>query len=411
MSRKQLVPAAFALAALLGVAYFMGSEATGDVAPIPNGFTSAQDGPMPAQLAGFGASGGSAQSAPVRAPDVDGLRFRRYAEQNENAYSFEAPEGWTVRSQVLRRSATEYRTWDEITSPDGQVRLAGGLPDVYLFAEPGPMTQQMGWHEGSTIPGSTTQVARYQDGTAFARRHVQTIAGGCGEVQVTAQQERPDEVQRQIEKAQREGDWIPGIQMSAGEVRFTCQGAGGPMEGRVIAATGRLEQPGVGATWFGGLRGYLAPASRAEDAYRILEHVVRSHEPNPQWKARQRQAQQAQQQASQRAHQQRMAASQAQFNAHQQRMASQQQAFDARNQAWQANQNANDRQHDQFIDYLRDETNVVNPSTGQAYKVESGYDTYWQGNDGTIVGTPGYVDNPDPTQYQQMYEGYDDGNQ
>ena len=74
---------------------------------------------------------------------------------------------------------------------------------------------------------------------------------------------------------------------------------------------------------------------------------------------------------------------QARSNAHQQRM---------------AQQNADSSQHSQFINHLRDETNVYNPSAGQSYKVESG--------DGTIVGTPGYAGNPYATEYSPLEKGY-----
>ena len=237
---------------------------------------------------------------------------------------------------------------------------------------------------------------------------MQAIAGECGGLQITSQQERPDEAQRQEAKARREGDWVNGARMNAAEVIFTCQGPSEPVEGRAIASTMRLERPGVGATWSGSLRGYLAPPHRAEVAYQIMEHTAKTQQTNPQWKARQRQTQQAQMQASQQTHQQRMAQLQNSFNAHQQRMAGQCAAFDARNQAWQANQAAQDRTHDQFIGSIRDETRVWDTNTGQAYDVPTDSDGYYIDNSGsTIVGTPGYVENPDPTTYDPMYEGYD----
>ena len=358
---------------------------------------------------GYRAARGAAGGAPIqtsatatKAPGLEGIRFRRYSEQNENAYSFEAPEGWDVQSQVLRQSATAYRTWDTFASPDGRIRMAGGLPEGAVFIEPGAMTQQIGLSEGSVMPGTSVRILRQQSPVDFGRQNMQAITGGCASVQITGQQPRPDEAQRQVEQAKQEGDWSPIMQFEASELTFTCRDASGPKQGSLVATTLRMEVPGSGTTWIGSLRGYVATPDQADDAGRILEHIVRSAQSNPQWKAQQRQAREA----SQRNHEQRMAqqrqAWQAQSNAHQQRMAQNQRAFDAHNQAWQAQQNADSRQHSQFIDNLRDETNVYNPSTGQSYKVESGYDTYWQSGDGTIVGTPGYVGNPDATEYSPL---------
>ena len=372
-------------------------------------FASGGYGDAQGYRAGSGSPGGAliqTSAASPSAPRIDGIRFRRYSEQNENAYSFEAPEGWDVQSRLLRRSALEYRIWDVIASPDGKIRMVGGMPEGSVFIEPNAMTQQIGLSEGSVMPGTSMRIMRQQTPVDFGRQNMQAVAGSCANVQITGQQPRPDAAQQAVERAKRDGDWSPIMQFDAAEITFTCQDAGGPRQGSVTAVTLRMEVPGSGTTWIGSLGGYVATPDQADAADRIVKHMTRSTQSNPQWKAQQRQAREA----SQRDHAQRMAqrrqAWQAQSNAHQQRMAQNQRAFDARNQAWQAQQNANDRQHSQFIDNLRDETNVYNPSTGQSYKVESGYDTYWQSGDGTIVGTPGYVGNPDVTEYNPLEEGY-----
>ena len=146
----------------------------------------------------------------------------------------------------------------------------------------------MGLQEGGT-PDGFTYGARYEDPATFARRHAGLVAPGCRQLRVTGSRQRPDESRRMEMRTRRLGDWVEGATVRSAEVHFTCEASGGPAGGRIIASTIRMQQPGSGgALWMGGLRGYTAPAARSEAAYQIMEHVVRSNRPNPQWRARQR---------------------------------------------------------------------------------------------------------------------------
>ncbi len=354
-------------------------------------------------------------------PEPSGvLRFRRYIEPHEQAYAFDAPDGWNVAAPLIRLSSTITRMWKVVTSPDQQVYVVSGLPPQYLFMEPNQMTMMMGLREGGTTDG-VTYVARYQDARTFAGHNVQAFTHGCRNLSITGERARPDEAQRLEHKARREGDWVNGAQIDAAELAFTCEGPYGPAAGGFIAATIRIAMPGV-TTWVGEVRGFIAPPDRANEAYRVMEHITLTHQTNPHWKARQRQAHQAKMQASQQAHQQRMAQNQAMFNAHQQRMAQNQAAFDATQrsfaderaafdagvQSWQQQQRVQGQLNDQFTGYLRDETRVWDTSTGQSYDVPVGSDHYYIDDTGsTILGTPDYMDNPDPVRFNRMYEGYD----
>lgn len=347
-------------------------------------------------------------------------RFQRYTEQREQAYSFEAPAGWNVQAQIIRRSPTSYRLWNVVNSPDGQIHIVSGLPPQYVFIEPNPTMAQLGFGEGSSPDGNLV-IARYQRAATFAQYHAQLFTQGCRNLQIIGQRERPDDARRLVQKAQEAGTWISNSSVDAAEVHFTCEGPQGPLEGRLATTTTRMQIAG-GVSWVGGVRAYLAPPSRSEEAYQIMEHMEMTQQTNPQWRMRQQQAQQAQTQANQQAHQQRMAQQQASFNAHQQRMAQnqaafnatqqsfaeQRAAFDASVQSWQNNQVTQSQMHDQFIGSIRDETRVWDTNTGQYYDVANGSDNYYIDNSGsTIIGTPGYMDNPDPMNYNQMYEGYD----
>ncbi|MCB0790663.1 MAG: hypothetical protein H6595_13250 [Flavobacteriales bacterium] len=94
---------------------------------------------------------------------------------------------------------------------------------------------------------------------------------------------------------------------------------------------------------------------------------------------------------------------------HNARMSANQRAFDAQQRQFQANSNAvndaimggwrqrnaaSDAGHDQFMDYIRDESNGTDPFTGQAIKVESGSQQYWMDQNGEYYGTDNVLDDP-----------------
>src|SRR5690606_32986316 len=90
------------------------------------------------------------------------------------------------------------------------------------------------------------------------------------------------------------------------------------------------------------------------------------------------------------------------WDAHNARMRSNQAAFDARQAAhrdmvngvnnsimgtWNSNNASMDRQQNATINGIRGEQDAANPYTGEAYKIESGYDQYWMNRDGQYIGT------------------------
>lgn len=94
------------------------------------------------------------------------------------------------------------------------------------------------------------------------------------------------------------------------------------------------------------------------------------------------------------------------FNA---QLAQKQAAFDAQQRAhvnkseainnaimsnYRNNNATSDKIHSRFIDAIREETNVVNTSTGTTYKVSEGSNYYWMNNDGDYFGTQKHDYNP-----------------
>ena len=111
------------------------------------------------------------------------------------------------------------------------------------------------------------------------------------------------------------------------------------------------------------------------------------------------------------AHNQRMAQNQANFEASQRAHVNRTNAInDAIMSGWRERNAASDRQQEQFIDVITERTNVIDPTTGQKYKVSSGYNHYWMNSNGEYISTnqfsynPNQDDNLNGVKWQELNE-------
>lgn len=98
------------------------------------------------------------------------------------------------------------------------------------------------------------------------------------------------------------------------------------------------------------------------------------------------------------AHNQRMIQNQANFEAQQRAFVNKSNAInDAIMSGWRERNAASDKQQEQRIDNIYERTNVVDPTTGQGYKVSAGANNYWMNSNGEYIGTQlqGYDPNLD----------------
>jgi hypothetical protein len=103
----------------------------------------------------------------------------------------------------------------------------------------------------------------------------------------------------------------------------------------------------------------------------------------------------------------RMAANQAAFEAHQRAHVNRSNAInDAIMNGWRARNAASDIQQERFIDTINEKSNVVDPTSGQRYKVDAGSNTYWMNRDGQYIGTdkPYYDPNLDEGLNEQNWQ-------
>lgn len=95
------------------------------------------------------------------------------------------------------------------------------------------------------------------------------------------------------------------------------------------------------------------------------------------------------------AHNARMAQNWANFEARQRDFVNRSSAaHDALMKGWQERNAASDRSHERFVDTITERTKVVDASSGQTYKVQSGHNHYWMNADGKYLSTDRQDYNP-----------------
>jgi hypothetical protein len=110
-------------------------------------------------------------------------------------------------------------------------------------------------------------------------------------------------------------------------------------------------------------------------------------------------------------HNQRMMQNQANFEASQRAHVNKSNAInDAIMSGWKERNAASDRSQEQFLDVINERSNVVDPTTGQGYKVASGANQYWMNSNGEYIGTelhdynPNLDENMNEVKWQELKE-------
>lgn len=309
--------------------------------------------------------------APAQKP-APSLRYVRWHDPRENAFSLEVPDGWTMSGGLIRRASVQVQGAWEAVSPDGRIRISGGDPDLPYFTEPTQMLLMTGFREGSWYSpgyGVAFLVRRYVPGAAFAREYVmQRAARLCSGVTVTENRELPEAVAAiNAVYAQHAGLGV-ALSLTAGEAAFTCEQQGRPIRGYYFAGTQRTQVAGMpGGIWnVEHLAGFLASEDRLGLAREVFDHMLKSIELNPQWVAMQQNITASTSRIVSRTH------------------AEISRIIDESYWSRQAVMDELSRRRSNVILGVED---VIDPVTGRELKVESGSNYYWIDHRGTIVGT------------------------
>jgi hypothetical protein len=317
---------------------------------------------VPVSAAGPDAAPGTASSAAPKSGKVmrhtPPLRFVRFVDPMESAFSAEIPQGWQASGGVNRYSSIETRPALDAVSPEG-IRISMGAPTTPTFIVPNYILNSTGFPEGSRYPstyGGYMQVQRYLPGVRFAGAYAQAVAeqAGCGNFQMLQQQERPD-LSRSINGLLSQ--MAAYVRITTGEVAFECTSANGTLRGSYLASTLYSEGSNGLAIWaVYSLHGFLAPEGRAGVAQAALRHMVASHTVSPQWAA------------MQGSMTQKVAAITARSNQETSRIISE--GYWSRqatlNEVWRRNANAR-----------RGTTDVANPETGETWNVAGNHEYWW----------------------------------
>jgi hypothetical protein len=166
--------------------------------------------------------------------------------------------------------------------------VTGGDAELPTFTLPNQMLEFAGFREGSWYsPGYGVRmlVRRHMPGAAFVQWHVQTkVAQGCTDLQFTGQQDRTRDfaaINAQYAQFRQMG---MHVQLSAGDVAFTCRRGGQPVNGYYFATTLLTTQMGNNGIWVvDQLYGYTSSPAAEQQAEEALRHGLQSFQWNPQW--------------------------------------------------------------------------------------------------------------------------------
>jgi len=311
-----------------------------------------------------GAGGGT------KAADAS-LRYTRWTDPKEGAFSLELPSGWKASGGLARYAAVDIRSGVSIVSPDENVSLLVGDSSVGTFIVPSQLLELGGFSEGSKYSpgyGVTMTVFRYLDGVDFASRYATTLAeaNSCIGVKVLQARARPDTVVAMNAIGKRFGAVDISQQTDAGEVSFTCSIGKALISAYVFAGT-QLTSTQSGALWQVPYL-YVATARPGfmAQAEAVLRHAVASYRLDADWAARQQGVA---------------------VNVSKIVTATSSAISDSISSSYWHKVAVDDelsRQRSNTILGLRD---TIDPDTGRSFKVESGSSYYWIDTQGRIAGT------------------------
>ncbi len=303
--------------------------------------------------------------------------YMAWQDPKENAFSLEVPKEWQVDGGLYRFASVDTRQDFVAVSPEGDITIRGGDRNIPSFALPNQMLEAAGIHEGSQYSpgyGLVMLVKSYMPGKDFAREYVKTIAAAdCGDLAFTEERDRPDASSALNEIYQKLSAAVK-VSLSTGEVSFTCRKNGQPYVGYFFAGTMLSQTDTVGNWNLTSLVGYLARTEKVSEAQAVLTHMLMTYKLNPQWAAMQ----------------QNIAANTSEI------------VTDTNNtiagmisDSYWNRQAAQDNAARNFSNMILGQTDVVDPETGETWKVASGHNYYWrkEGTD-TIAGSDIY-DMPD----------------
>jgi len=321
-----------------------------------------------------------------------------FRDPNEGAFSVEVPKGWKVQGGLVRKTASFFNPWVRVTSPDGSKTIFFGDPNRVFYKVPDQYARMMGAREGSSIQGMEGMgvYSSYLSGEQFAQSYARNAFGSRGSFQIL-RSGRESSMVREVQAeyaAYRNQLAGANVRTNGGQIEFRF---GRGQQGCLVAVTTLLQGYG-GSMWqLDRLGGFSAPERQIEETRSIFNHMLQSFKVNPRW---QQQQQGRDSQTMQASTQYALQAQRQRGNAYANISKTLSETNDIITNGWNNNQARIDNSMQNYSNGYRGTEDVYN-SNGQGYNVWDTNKYYWQGRDGSVIGTDQYQ-NPDPSNYSPM---------
>lgn len=310
--------------------------------------------------------------------DKPKIRYASWQDPQERAFSLEVPQGWEVKGGTFRRASVDLIHVLRAESPDQRMVIQFNDSNIPVFALPSPVLAMAGFVEGSWYsPGYDVRmmVKRYTPGVHFMTEYLNsTYRPHLRNFQIVNKENRPDIVSSFNRIYSQYSSYGISFTLHAGEAAFQFDQGSLPFVGYGLALTQVVQSTGMqgGGNWSLALMIiYTCPAPETQTVREIANHMFHSVRMNPQWVASQQQLA---------------------VNVSQIVTQTNQEISRIIDESYWSRQATLDDTHRRFSNTILGVTDVVDPETGEKWKVESGHNYYWRReHTNRIVGTEVYI--------------------
>lgn len=320
-----------------------------------------------------GPGGGGAQGARNGTEAGPALRFQRFMDPREGAFTLEVPVGWNTQGGTYRRTAVDVKQWLKISSPDGKIILwtqEPQLPGIFNLPVQG------------LPPGPNT--AQYMQGIQFAEFVLRRFYLPGVQIQIVNRKNRTD-LQAQADQVARQYP-VAGMQKTTtyGEIDFQYMRNGQKFVGTILGGTQVTVIAGMGSWYPMVIGGWTAPEDQARIALAVQDHGRQTYVASAEW-ARTQQG---------------TTAKVSQITKETGDYVSK-----VRSDEYWGRQKSNDVMSERRADGNRDRVRLEDPYTGQKYEAVSGKNYYYvHSPSGQVMGTNNTErPNVDVTELRQVW--------
>lgn len=337
-------------------------------------------------MSGVRIFGGTSPAAAGRGPTPQApqLRFVRWTEPNEGAYTTDVPQGWRVSGGLVRPDPMRLLDPIEMQSPDGQIFAFSGDRTLPMFKTLTQMEASMGLREG--MNNGNGVLMRYMPAAQFLPQYLaQRLGRNCQGFQITDVQNQPELADDANRKLAADGSGT-NQRVDVAVAQFRCSGDAGGLVQMVtyaLATDPRMTGGESFTLWqVYSVAGFIAPPARAAEAGQAVIRLLSAREVNRRWSEANRAmvaqianiSQQSQAQISQMINDR--------FKISQRPSSVASSSASSSTQSGSSDDLIRQREN-----AMLDQTDVVDPNTREKFKVISGSNYYWVNPQGTIVGT------------------------